>query len=126
MADRRDRLRKLVTVQEKLKALHETRRAGHLAAAAAARREAQDIAARLDSGDPMTGLFPDLYSRHIAGAVAREQAELQAAEAEAHRIAVASVRGDVVGRKYREVNAQVERDMADRERLERAARGKLK
>ena len=71
MVTRVQRLKKLLAVQEQLKALHETRHAGHLAEAAAAAREAVEIGERADAEDSLSNLFPDLYSRSIANAVAQ-------------------------------------------------------
>ena len=70
MSTRRDRLKKLVKVQEQLKALHETRHATFLAAAASAEAEARDLVGHFDRDNSLSGLFPDLYHRRIAQAVA--------------------------------------------------------
>ncbi len=68
MTTRQQRLKKLVAVQEQLKALHETRRATLLAEAHAAEAEAHALAQRFDEPNSLSGLFPDLYNRRIAGA----------------------------------------------------------
>jgi hypothetical protein len=72
MASRTERLKKLVEVQEQLKAFHEMRRATALAEAAAAGREAAELAARFDAPDSLTDLFPDLYARGVERALRRQ------------------------------------------------------
>jgi hypothetical protein len=118
MTTRKERLRKLVTVQEQLKALHETRHAAHLATAAAAGQEAAEIAARFDADDSMSVLFPEIYNRRIGQALARQEENIAMAREEAGRIATATARTNMVERAYRDVRRQDERDHADRERLE--------
>ena len=73
MASRKERLRKLVVVQEQLKSLHETRHAGYVAAAAAAQEEAFDLVSRFDAPESMAGMFPELYHRRISAAISRHQ-----------------------------------------------------
>jgi hypothetical protein len=118
MATRKERLRKLVEVQEQLKALHETRRAGFLAEAAAADEEARAIAERFDAPDSLAALFPDLYHNRIAGALARRDASVEAARREAGLIATATARTNMVERAYRTARREDERQRGDRERLE--------
>lgn len=118
MTTRKERLRKLVMVQEQLKALHETRHAGFVSAAAAAGQEAGELAARFDGEESMSVLFPEVYNRRIGQALAREQQNLLLARDEAGRIATATARTNMVERAYREVRRQDDRDNADRERLE--------
>jgi len=118
MATRRERLRKLVEVQAQLKALHETRRAGFLAEAAAADAEAKAVAERFDAADSLAALFPELYHNRIAGALARRDAGLEAARREAGLVAAATARANMVERAYDAVRSQDERRRGDRERLE--------
>jgi hypothetical protein len=118
MATRKERLRKLVTVQEQLKALHETRHAGFLSSAAAAGQEAAELAHRFDADDSMSVLFPEIYNRRISQALARQEENVAMAREEAGRIAAATARTNMVERAYRDVRRQDERDHADRERLE--------
>jgi hypothetical protein len=118
VTSRKDRLKKLVKVQEQLKAFHETRHAGFLAAASAAETEARELAERFDSEGSLSGLFPELYNRRISGALARKEASLESARGEAGRVATATARSNMVERAYREVRRSDERDRADRERLE--------
>ncbi len=115
---RKERLRKLVEVQEQLKALHETRRAGFLAGAAAADEEARAIAERFDAPDSLAALFPDLYHNRIAGALARRDERLDDARREAALIAAATARTNMVERAYRTARREDERQRGDRERLE--------
>ncbi|MCO5080201.1 MAG: hypothetical protein M9955_00940 [Rhizobiaceae bacterium] len=118
MATRVQRLKKLLAVQEQLKALHETRHAGHLAEAATAAREAVEIGERADAEDSLSNLFPDLYSRSIANAVAREERSRALASEEMRQIARATARTNLVERNYRDARRQDEREKGDRERLE--------
>jgi hypothetical protein len=118
MAARKDRLKKLVEVQEQLKALHETRHAGFLAEAAAADEEAKALAERFDAPDSLAALFPELYHNRIAGALARREAKLDAARREAELIAMATARTNMVERAYKTARQADERQRGDRERLE--------
>ncbi|MDN2567261.1 hypothetical protein N1F89_13615 [Aquibium sp. A9E412] len=122
MTTRGKRLKKLVEVQGKLKALHEARHAGHLADARRAEDEAQALAGRFQAEDSLSGLFPELYHRRIADAVDRGRRRREDAAAEADRLALASARTTVVERAYREAAASEERAAEDRERLEAVAR----
>jgi len=118
MSARRNRLKKLVEVQEQLKALHEARRAGFLAEAAAAEAEAQALARRFDEADSLSALFPELYHRRIAGELERRDASLENARREAGMLAAASARTNMVERAYRDASRRDERRRADRERLD--------
>ncbi len=118
MIPRQKRLKKLVEVQEQLKALHETRRATFLANAAAARQEAEALVERFDAPGSFSGLFPDLYNNRIANAVARSEAELEHARDEAGLVAAATARTGMVERAYEEARRLAERQLADRELLD--------
>ncbi|TGQ39539.1 hypothetical protein [Mesorhizobium sp. M00.F.Ca.ET.216.01.1.1] len=118
MTTRKDRLKKLVKVQEQLKALHETRHATFLSAAAAAEAEARELVEHFDASDSLAGLFPDLYHRRIANAVARREANLESARQEAALIATATARINMVERAYKDVRRRDDRERSDRERLE--------
>ncbi|WP_246485658.1 hypothetical protein [Aminobacter carboxidus] len=115
---RRDRLKKLIVVQEQLKALHETRHAGFVANAIAAEAEAQSLSDSFDSADGISQLFPELYHRRIKEAIDKKQLNLGLANVEVGKIATATARTNMVERAYRDVRRQDERDSADRERLE--------
>lgn len=122
MTDRKERLRKLVIVQDKLKALHETKHAGFLAAASTARREAEDLAASVDAEGSLASLFPELYYRRVSAALDRERDNLDKAREEASRLAVATMRTNMVEKSYKTVSRKDERESADRERLEHVNR----
>lgn len=125
MGTRLERLKKLLAVQEQLKALHETRHAGFLAAAAAAKAEAAELATRFDSDGSLAAVFPEVYHRRIAEALARERTSLELAEKEAARLAATTLRTGMVERAYRDARNREERVREDRERLELiAARGR--
>ncbi|MCG7504697.1 hypothetical protein [Mesorhizobium retamae] len=118
MSTRKDRLKKLVEVQEQLKALHEMRRAGFLAKAVAAGQEAADIAARFDAPDSLSTLFPEIYQQRIAAALAERDRNLEAARLETGNLATATARTNMVERAYRDARREHERQRSDRERLE--------
>ncbi len=118
MATRLQRLKKLVAVQEQVKALHETRRATLLAEAHAAEAEARELAERFDQPGSLSGLFPDLYYRRIADASDRQAEKLEGARREAGLVAAATARTNRVERAYKEVSRRDERERADRDRLD--------
>lgn len=118
MASRTERLRKLVEVQEQLKAFHEMRRATALAEAAAAGREAAELAARFDAPDSLTDLFPDLYARGVERALRRQDQKLASAGIEAGRVATQTARTNMVERSWREAVRADERQAEDRATLE--------
>ncbi len=118
MTTRLVRLKKLLAVQEQLKALHEVRRAGFVAEAAAAKQEAQDLVAHFNASETMSALFPDVYHRRVGAALAREDANRSMAEKEAGRLATATARTNMVERSYREVRKNDDRQKGDRERLD--------
>ncbi|MBZ9809843.1 hypothetical protein LB542_14810 [Mesorhizobium sp. BR1-1-9] len=118
MSTRKDRLKKLVKVQEQLKALHETRHATLLAAANAAEAEAKALVEHFDKDNSLSGLFPDLYHRRIAQAVVRQEANLESARQEAGLVASATARTNMVERAYKDVRNRDERERSDRERLD--------
>ena len=123
MASRTDRLKKLVDVQEQLKAFHEMRRANALAEAAAAGREAAELAARFDATDALTDLFPDLYARRIERALRRQDQRLASARTEAGHVATQTARANMVERSWREAVRGDERQAQDRATLEAVERG---
>src|SRR5262245_38615095 len=126
MTTRKERLRKLASVQEKLKAFHEMRLASFRAEASAAEGEANAMREAFDSGDSMSALFPEIYHRRIERAVERAAASLSLAEAEAMQLATATARTNMVERAYQNVSRQEERARLDRERLEMVLRGRPK
>ncbi|MBZ9813742.1 hypothetical protein [Mesorhizobium sp. CA7] len=118
MTVRKDRLKKLVKVQEQLKALHETRHAGFLAAAVKAEAEAKELIERFDTDSSVAGLFPALYHRRITDALGRQQQNLDNARQEAALIATATARTNMVERAYKDERRRDERERSDRERLD--------
>lgn len=127
MTARKERLRKLVKLQDQLKAMHETRHAGFVAGAIAAGNEAAEIAQRFDSEDSLSALFPEIYHDRIGRALAQQQAAKGLAKVEAEKLATATARTNMVERAYRDALRKHDRDTADRERLDmierRAAAG---
>ena len=125
MTSRVSRLKKLLAVQQQLKALHEVRHAGFVAEALSAGREASEIVDRFNASPTMSSLFPDVYHRRIGAALAREQANRAMADTEAARLATAAARTDRVERSYREARMQEDRQTSDRERLDLIAQRRL-
>jgi hypothetical protein len=118
LTTRVQRLKKLLVLQEQLKAVHEMRHAGFVAGAVAARKDAAELVDRFNAEDSLSGLFPDIYHRGIGSALTREDTNRKAASSEAHKIATATVRTNMVERTYREARSADERQRADSERLE--------
>jgi hypothetical protein len=92
---RKQRLKKLVasTAAEEL---HEMRRAGHLAAAAAAENDAAELRQRFDAPGSPGAVSRNLPSSHRSGVVSA--AKNRVARDEAGRIATATARSNVVER----------------------------
>lgn len=122
MATRTKRLRQLIDLQQKLKAIHEARHAGYMRDAAVAQAEADDLAQRSRETSPLADLFPGLCERRVARALERKAEMTVLAEKEARKVAVEEARTDVVRRNYREAVRQNERTSAEKEILEILAR----
>ncbi|MBZ9818637.1 hypothetical protein [Mesorhizobium sp. CA4] len=118
MTTRKDRLKKLVKVQEQLKALHETRHAGFLAAAVKAEAEARELIERFDTDSSLGSLFPEIYHRRITDALGRQERNLENARREVSLIATATARTNMVERAYKDERRRDERERSDRERLD--------
>ena len=117
-AERKKRLAKLVVLQRRLKAFHEMRHSAHVAAAHAAEEEAHALIGRFDDPGSLSALFPEIYHARIAGAFARRDSSLAAADEEAQRVATATLRASKVEDAYRDVSRAVDEKAADKERLE--------
>ena len=118
MTTRVERLKKLLTLQEQLKAMHEMRHAGFVTEAVAAKQEAADIVDRFNAEDSMSALFPEVYHRRIGSALTREDTNRKYASSEAAKVATAAARTNMVERTYREARVADERERGDKERLE--------
>ncbi len=118
MTDRVQRLKKLLVLQEQLKAMHEMRHAGFVAEAVAAKQEAAEIVDRFNAEDSLSALFPEVYHRKIGSALTREDTNRKLASGEAAKVATATARTNMVERSYREARAIDERERGDKERLE--------
>lgn len=118
MTTRAERLKRLVRLQQQIKALHETKHATHLSHAAAARQEANEMLEALNAASPMPGLFPDLYNRRIGAAMEREARENDRAQQEASHVATATARTNIVERAYRGAFRLEDREIAEKEQLE--------
>ena len=95
-----------------------TRRATFLSNAAAAKQEAETLVETFDAPGSLSGLFPDLYNRRIASAIARSNADLENARNEAELVATATARTNMVERAYDEARRLDERHRSDRELLD--------
>ena len=122
MSERTKRLKKLVDVQNQLKALHERRHATHIALAREAEEEAAEIARRFDAADGLGMLFPGVYHGRIAQAAERRTENLARAGEEAERVLAATLRSNVVEDSWRAAASADEREAEDRERHEEIGR----
>ena len=122
MASRADRLKRLVRLQEQIKALHETKHATHLSQAAAARKDAAELLEALNTASPLPGLFPDIYNRRIGAAMERDASETRRARKEAEHVSTATARTNIVERAYREAFKLEEREAAEKDQLEAVER----
>ncbi len=116
MSARGQRLKDLLELQERLKRMHEMRRAGHLASAAAATREIDEVMARRSDDGSLSDLFPDVYARFVDRAHDRRRAEETAAEQQAREVARQTMRAKVTARELK-----AEQDVEDRRLQERDA-----
>ena len=106
MTTRVERLKKLLAVQEQLKALHEVRHAGFVAEAAAAKNEAAELVDRFNAEESLSALFPgNLSPPDRLGAGARGREPRPAQRAKRPNVATATARTNMVERTYREVRA---------------------
>ena len=118
MEPRTKRLRQLVDLQARIKAIHEMRHAGHLRDAAVAQEEAEALIARAREPSQVADLFPDLYVRRIGAALARKDEQVGLARDEAGRIAAQTARGNIVACAYDEALRQEERTRSEKETLD--------
>ncbi len=115
MTDRVQRLKKLLTLQEQLKALHELRHAGFVAEAVAAKNEAAEIVDRFNAEDLHVGACSPKST--IAASARRCRAKRRTGSSptgEAAKVATATARTNMVERNYREARAASERERGDR------------
>lgn len=122
MAMRTQRLKRLVKLQEQIKALHETKHATQLAQAAQAKKDASELLEALNAASPLPGLFPDVYNRHIGAAIDREARAIQRAEVQAGHVATATARTKIAERAWRDAFRHEERVAAEKEQLENVER----
>lgn len=122
MVNRSQRLKRLVKLQEQIKALHETRHATYVAEANAARADATELLAALNAASPLPGLFPDLYNRRIGDAFALEEQKTAKAKHEQGQVATATARTNIVERAWRDALRSEERSAAEKEQLENVER----
>lgn len=116
--ERKRRLAKLVKLENRLKAFHETRHAGHLAEANRAGEEAKAIGDRFNDPNSLSALFPEVYHRRIEAALATRENSLGLARLEERKIAAATVRTSRIEEQYRHAVRAVDEQVAAREREE--------
>ncbi len=102
MASRTQRLKQLVALQERVKEIHETRRAGFLAKAAAADRDIAEVLARRSDDGSLSDLFPDVYARFVDRTIAIRRENEDLAAEEGRKVAAETARTNMVERSYRE------------------------
>jgi len=118
MTTKQQRLKKLVHVQEQLKAFHEMRYASFRAQAVAAENEARALRERFDAAGSMSALFPEIYHKRIEREMEHAAQNQSLAEQEIAYVAAATARTNMVERAYRDARREEERTRGDRERLE--------
>ena len=122
MSRHTDRLTKVLTLQEKLKKLHETRQATHASNARMAQAEAEDIVTAFNAEGSLSSIFPELYHARVASASAARQQHLANAHVEAGRVAKASARADAVGRELNVSKRADARAAEERDQMEAVSR----
>ncbi|TAN19010.1 MAG: hypothetical protein EPN45_00920 [Rhizobiaceae bacterium] len=122
MATDRKRLRRLLDVQDKLKAVHETRHADYAAKTAAAQREVADLFAEMGKPDSFSRLFPDLYVRAARAALQREHRFKEKTREEAAAVAMETARTRMVEEAWRSAKRQEDRKEQEKEILEAVER----
>jgi hypothetical protein len=116
------RLRRLLELQGKLKAVHEMRHADYLSRAMTAGKEVADLFAEMGNPDSFSRLFPDLYVRAARAALAREQRFREKAREEAAAVAVETARTGMVEDAWRAAQRQESRLEQEKEILEAVER----
>jgi len=115
---RKDRLKKVLTLQEKIKRLHETRHAMLLSSAVSAEKEVEEIVQRIGVEGSLSDIFPEIYHRRIAKANQARVVKLAHAQEEAQRLVLANARTDIVERNYREALSKDDRLRGEKDQLE--------
>lgn len=122
MASRTQRLKQLLDLQERLKQMHEMKRAGHLAAAAAADRDIAAVMARRTGDESLSDLFPDVYARFVDRTLERKRESERLSQEEAGKIAAAKVRAGMLERAWRgelDIEERRQQEIAGLETVER-------
>lgn len=122
MATRTQRLRQLLDLQERLKQMHEMRRAGHIAAAVAAQRDIDDVMARKTGDESLSHLFPDVYARFVDKSLDRKRESEILSQEEAAKVAAAKTRAGMLERAWRvemEADERKQQEVAGLEAVER-------
>ena len=122
MASRTQRLKQLLDLQERLKQMHEMKRADHLTAAAAADRDIADVMARKTGDESLSDLFPDVYARFVDRTLERKRESERLSQEEATKVAAAKVRAGMLERAWRgelDIEERRQQEVAGLEAVER-------
>jgi hypothetical protein len=118
MVTRTQRLKQLVSLQERMKEIHETRRAGFLAKAAAADRDIAEVLARRTDDGSLSDLFPDVYARFVDRAIATRRENEDLAAEEGRKVAAETARTNMAERTYRDALRDDQRRSEERAALD--------
>lgn len=122
MASRTQRLKQLLDLQERLKQMHEMKRAGHLAAVAAADRDIADVMARKTGDESLSDLFPDVYARFVDRTLEHKRESESLSQEEAGKVAAAKARAGMLERAWRselDMEKRKQQEIAGLEAVER-------
>jgi len=122
MATESQRLRRLLDLQGKLKAVHEMRHADYTAKAVAAGKEAAELFSEMGNPESLSHIFPDLYVRAVRTALAREHQFKEKARQEAVTVATQTARANMVADAWRSARQREERKEQEKEILEAVER----
>lgn len=118
MAKRSDRLKHLVGLQKQVAEIHEMRRAGYLAKAEEARRDAAAVIERGNEATSMSHMFPDVYARYVERAAERQRENEGLAAAEGVKVAEETARGRLLEKAWRESARDEDRHAEERAMLD--------
>lgn len=104
------RLKRLVILQQRVKALHDARHAARLNEVRAAEDEAASLIESLEDPTGMASLFPALVHDRIGRALARRDASAKIAAEEARKSATAGARAERAQHAFLQARRRHERD----------------
>lgn len=119
---RSERLETLLRLQRQVKAMHEMRHAGFVAAAAAAEQEAAALIDAAQADESLHDLFPEIYARRIAAAYERRGRNRDLAGREALRVSTETARANRVEQSLTESQRQDDRARLEKDVLDAVER----